>query len=114
VYCALLRLAYGVPQIWFQFTAACTICLSVFWQDLQGRVAMAAAGVRGLQSCLAGKDHVCATDAQTHLLNWLVRGRRGTVPLLPMSTVHSGTPFIVASKADCHPEVSVEDADEAM
>ena len=52
--------------------------------------------------------------AQTILLNWPVRGRRGTVPLLHMSTVHNGSQFVVASTVDYDPEVSVGEVDNAM
>ena len=55
-----------------------------------------------------------AADAQTILLNWPVRGRRGTVPLLHMSTVHNGTQFVVASTVDYDPDISVEEVDAAM
>lgn len=75
---------------------------------------MGAARENALSVCLAAKEQIFATDAQTILLNWPVRGRRGTVPLLHMSTVHSGTQFIVASTVDYDPEVSVEDVDAAM
>ncbi|SEN97954.1 hypothetical protein SAMN05216227_103638 [Pseudorhodobacter antarcticus] len=50
-------------------------------------LAMSAAREGDLARCLARKDQFFATDAQTILLNWPVRGRRGTVPLLHMSTV---------------------------
>jgi hypothetical protein len=77
-------------------------------------LAMAAGREASLPRCLAGKDQVFATDAQTILLNWPVRGRRGTIPLLHMSTVHNGTQFIVASTVDYDPDTSVEEVDAAM
>ena len=77
-------------------------------------LAMAAQRERVLPACLSGDRPVLATDAQTILLNWPVRGRRGTVPLLHMSTVHKGSQFVVASTVDYDPDVSVEDVDKAM
>lgn len=53
---------------------------------------------------LSGGDQLFATDAQTILLNWPVRGRRGTVPLMHMSTVHNGTQCVIASTVDDHPD----------
>lgn len=69
---------------------------------------------KALPRCLASKSQVFATDAQTILLNWPVRGRRGTVPLVHMSTVHSGTQFVVASTVDYDPDVSAEEVDREM
>jgi len=77
-------------------------------------LAMAAVREAALPRCFAGQDQVFATDAQTILLNWPVRGRRGTVPLLHMSTVHNGTQFVVASTIDYDPGTSVEAVDAAM
>lgn len=77
-------------------------------------LAMAAQRERALSSCLSDGRPVFATDAQTILLNWPVRGRRGTVPLLHMSTVHKGSQFVVASTVDYDPDVSVEEVDKAM
>lgn len=77
-------------------------------------LAVAADRETALPRSLSGEDHLFATDAQTILLNWPVRGRRGTVPLLHMSTVHNGTQFVVASTVDYDPDVSPEDVDEAM
>lgn len=77
-------------------------------------LAMASNREGDLARCLSGKDQFFATDAQTILLNWPVRGRRGTVPLLQMSTVHAASQFVVASTVDYDPDVAVEDVDEAM
>lgn len=77
-------------------------------------LAMAANREGDLARCLARKDHFFATDAQTVLLNWPVRARRRTVPLLQMSTVHAASQFVVASTVDYDPDVAVEDVDEAM
>ncbi|WP_157767287.1 hypothetical protein [Paracoccus yeei] len=68
-------------------------------------LAVAADRETALPRSLSGGDHLFATDAQTILLNWPVRGRRGTLPLLHMSTVHNGTQFVVASTVDYDPDV---------
>ena len=71
-------------------------------------LAVAADRETALPRSLSGGDHLFATDAQTILLNWPVRGRRGTVPLLHMSTVHNGTQFVVADvNGDGKPDVVV-------
>lgn len=77
-------------------------------------LAMAAHREKALPACFAGGQPIFATDAQTILLNWPVRGRRGTVPLLHMSTVHNGSQFVVVSTVDYDPEVSVGEVDNAM
>lgn len=69
---------------------------------------------QNLARCLWGKDHAFATDAQTILLNWPVKGRRGTVPLVDMSTVHNGSQFVVASAVDSNPGVAAQDVDREM
>lgn len=77
-------------------------------------LALGAEREKNLARCLGGKDPVFATDAQTILLNWPVRGRRGTVPLVHMSTVHNGSQFVVASTVDYDPGVAAEDVDREM
>ena len=77
-------------------------------------LAMAAEREAALPRRLAGGSHFFATDTQTILLNWPVKGRRGTVPLLHMSTVHGGTQFVVASTVDYDPDVAPGDVEERM
>lgn len=77
-------------------------------------LAMGAEREASLPRRLAGGSHVFATDAQTILLNWPVKGHRATVPLLHMSTVHNGTQFVVASTVDHDPDVPPGRVDEDM
>jgi hypothetical protein len=53
-----------------------------------------------LHQCFEDKEPYFSTDAQTILVNWPVRNRRGTVPLLHMATVHKSSQFVVAATID--------------
>ncbi|WP_022704069.1 hypothetical protein [Pseudorhodobacter ferrugineus] len=77
-------------------------------------LAMAAHREKAQPASFAGGKPIFATDAQTILLNWPVRSRRGTVPLLHMWTVHNGSQFVVASTVDYDPKVSVGEVDNAV
>lgn len=76
--------------------------------------AFAAHRERKLADCFAGTRPIFATDAQVILVNWPVRKRRGTIPLLHMATVHQGSQFVMASTVDFDPEVSMEAVEEEM
>ncbi len=51
-------------------------------------LAMAARREQNLHSRFAGSANFFATDAQTIMVNWPAKSRRGTIPLLHMATVH--------------------------
>ncbi len=43
------------------------------------------------------------------MVNWPVKSRCGTIPLLHMATVHPGTQFVVAGTVDYDPSISVDE-----
>ncbi|MFX4300323.1 hypothetical protein [Pseudosulfitobacter pseudonitzschiae] len=67
-----------------------------------------------LADCFQASDPSFATDAQVILVNWPVKRRRGTIPLLHMATVHQGSQFVVAATVDYDPSVSPGRLDEEM
>ena len=67
-----------------------------------------------LHQCFEDKEPYFSTDAQTILVNWPVKNRRGTIPLLHMATVHRSTQFVVASTVDYDPDVDPGELEEAM
>lgn len=67
-----------------------------------------------LADCFSGTSPVFATDAQVILVNWPVKRRRGSIPLLHMATVHQGSQFVVAATIDYDPDVSMSDMEERM
>ncbi len=67
-----------------------------------------------LHLCFEDQDPYFATDIQTILVNWPVKKRRGTIPLLHRATVHKYSQFVVASTVDYDPAVDPRDLQEAM
>lgn len=67
-----------------------------------------------MADCFAGRRPYFATDIQTILVNWPVKNRRGTIPLLHMATVHKFSQFVVASTVDYDPSISPEQIEEMM
>ncbi|NVO24992.1 hypothetical protein [Donghicola mangrovi] len=67
-----------------------------------------------LASCFANQAPIFATDIQVVLVNWPIKQRRGTIPLLHMATVHQGSQFVVAATTDFDPGVSMEDIEDEM
>ncbi len=67
-----------------------------------------------LHQCFEGKEPFFSTDAQTILVNWPIRNRRGTVPLLHMATVHKSSQFVVAATIDYDPDVDPDELEKAM
>jgi len=69
---------------------------------------------RRLDKCFENRNPFFSTDIQVILVNWPVKNRRGTVPLLHMSTVHKFSQFVVASTIDFDAEVSPSDLEDRM
>jgi len=67
-----------------------------------------------LAQCFRGRSAYFATDIQTILVNWPVKSRRGTVPLLHMATVHKFSQFVVAATVDYDPSVSPDELEDWM
>lgn len=67
-----------------------------------------------LAECFADRSPYFATDIQTILVNWPVKSRRGTVPLLHMATVHKFSQFVVAATVDFDPDVSPDEVEKMM
>ncbi|MEP4248337.1 transposase [Tateyamaria sp.] len=67
-----------------------------------------------LDACFAGRNPVFTTDIQTILVNWAVKKRRGSIPLLHMATVHKFSQFVVAATVDYDADVSPEDLESVM
>ncbi len=67
-----------------------------------------------LDVCFEGRKPFFATDIQTILVNWPVKKRRGTIPLLHMATVHKFSQFVVAATVDYDANISPEDLEIAM
>ncbi len=67
-----------------------------------------------LHQCFEGKEPFFSTDAQTILVNWPIKNRRGTVPLLHMATVHKSSQFVVAATIDYDPDIDPEELEKAM
>ncbi|WP_417249905.1 hypothetical protein [Celeribacter sp.] len=67
-----------------------------------------------LADCFSGTSPFFATDAQVIHVNWQVRSRRGSVPMIHTATVHQGSQYVVSSTMDYDPDVQPEDLDEWM
>ncbi|MBT2131007.1 hypothetical protein [Aliiroseovarius lamellibrachiae] len=67
-----------------------------------------------LDACFEGRRPFFTTDIQTILVNWPVKKRRGTIPLLHMATVHKFSQFVVAATVDYDASISPEDLESAM
>lgn len=67
-----------------------------------------------LNECFENRYPYFATDVQTILVNWPVKKRRGTIPLLHMATVHKYSQFVVAATVDYDEAVSPVDLEEVM
>lgn len=68
----------------------------------------------GLADCFSGTKPFFATDAQVIHVNWQVRSRRGSIPMIHTATVHQGSQFVVSSTLDYDPDVPPEELDEWM
>lgn len=77
-------------------------------------LAMAARREQNLPRRFTGSANFFATDAQTLMVNWPAKSRRGTIPLLHMATVHQGTQFVVAATVDYDPSMSADEVDRQM
>jgi len=93
----------GFPQIYEKIDFLYQQCL-----------AFSAEREKRLPACFEGKRPFFATDVQTILVNWPVKNRRGTIPLLHMATVHRRTQFVIASTVDYDPDVDPEKLEAAM
>lgn len=67
-----------------------------------------------LDKCFQDQDAFFATDLQVILVNWPVKSRRGTIPLLHMATVHKFSQFVVAATVDYDPTVSPIEIEKMM
>ena len=67
-----------------------------------------------LDVCFENQNPYFSTDIQTVLVNWPVKKKRGTIPLLHMATVHKFSQFVVAATVDFDAEVSPEDLERRM
>lgn len=67
-----------------------------------------------LDRCFRDQNAYFSTDIQTILVNWPVKNRRGTIPLLNMCTVHKFSQFVVASTVDFDPKISPDEIEEFM
>lgn len=67
-----------------------------------------------IRECLADRSAWLATDIQVILVNWPVKNRRGTIPLLHMATVHKFSQFVVAATVDLDESATPEALEEAM
>lgn len=76
--------------------------------------AFAARREQRLAACFADTAPIFATDAQVVLVNWPVKRKRGTIPLLHMATVHQGSQFVVAGTVDYDPSVSMQSIEDQM
>lgn len=77
-------------------------------------LAFAAEREEKLPDCFRGQSCFFSTDVQTLLINWPIKSRRGTIPLLHTATVHQESQFVVASTIDYDPEVDPTDLQERM
>ncbi len=77
-------------------------------------VAFAQEREKRLDACFEDRKPFFSTDIQTILVNWPVKQRRGTIPLLHMATVHKFSQFVVASTVDYDAAISPEDLESAM
>lgn len=84
--------------------------------DFLARQAVAFANQReqGLADCFADRSAFFATDIQTILVNWPVKKKRGTIPLLHMATVHKFSQFVVAATVDYDESITPEDLEDKM
>ncbi|WP_147094954.1 hypothetical protein [Roseovarius sp. TE539] len=76
--------------------------------------AFAAEREERLPECFRGRSPVFSTDVQTFLINWPVKSRRGTIPMLHTATVHKGSQFVVAATMDYDPDVDPRELQERM
>jgi len=67
-----------------------------------------------MHECFKGREAFFATDIQTILVNWPVKNRRGTIPLLHMVTVHKFSQFVVAATVDYDASVAPDDLEQEM
>ena len=77
-------------------------------------VALSTAREARLHECLARRTAWLATDIQVILVNWPVKNRRGTIPLLHMATVHKFSQFVVAATVDLDEGTTPEALEEVM
>lgn len=77
-------------------------------------VAFSTACEARIGECLADRSAWLATDIQVILVNWPVKNRRGTIPLLHMATVHKFSQFVVAATVDLDESTTPEALEEAM
>jgi transposase-like protein len=64
-----------------------------------------------LSKCFRDRSVYLSTDVQTLLVNWPVKSRRGTIPLLHMATVERWSQFVVAATIDYDPDISPAEAE---
>ena len=76
--------------------------------------AFAAEREERLSECFRGRSPVFTTDVQTFLINWPVKSRRGTIPMLHTATVHKGSQIVVAATMDYDPDVGPRELQERM
>lgn len=64
-----------------------------------------------LAKCFRDRSVYLSTDAQTLLVNWPVKNKRGTIALLHMATVERWSQFVVAATIDYDPDVHPADVE---
>lgn len=64
-----------------------------------------------LAKCFRHRSVYLSTDVQTLLVNWPVKNKRGTIPLLHMATVERWSQFVVAATIDYDPDVHPADVE---
>lgn len=74
-------------------------------------LAFAGAREERLANCFRDRSVYLSTDAQTLLVNWPVKSKRGTIPLLHMATVERWSQFVIAATIDYDPDVSPAEAE---